>query len=314
MVAMKGDNRLTAAKKVNRTGPIKRRRATKVELTPAELVKVFGGDWYGSYGLVPGPGHSDDDRSLKIYDFNGKTYVYSFVDDDWKVCREHLGLDDGDDWRRDRSVAFRPPKWATPTRRVRDLLRTSTSPDLVLDVVAYLQSRRLWPLPQGCALKAHASTAYWEAGDPPRMIGRFPALLAPVVDINDELVTVHVTFLKDGRKLADREPRKLLSGTAGRIGCAVRLVPLDGPVLAVGEGLETCLAFHKLSGLPTWSCLSSGLLGRFQPPPEVERLVVPADHGDAGIKAADKLAAAGIPVEVRLPVREDFAADLEGGK
>jgi hypothetical protein len=25
-------------------------------------------------------------------------------------------------------------------------------------------------------------------------------------------------------------------------------VPLDGPVLAVGEGLETCLAFHKLLG------------------------------------------------------------------
>ncbi len=284
-------------------------------MTAREITRAHGGDWYGTYGLVPGPGHSDDDRSLKVYDLNGKTYVYSFVDDDWKVCREHLGLDDGDGWRRDRPVAFRPPKPATPTRRVRDLLRTSTSPDLVPDVVAYLQSRSLWPLPQGCALKAHASAAYWEVGDPPRMIGRFPALLAPVVDIDGELVTVHVTFLKDGRKLADREPRKLLSGTTGRVGCAVRLMPLDGSVLAVGEGLETCLAFHKLSpGLPTWSCLSSGLLGRFQPPPGVERLVVPADRDDAGMKAADNLAAAGIPVEVRLPVREDFAADLEGGQ
>jgi hypothetical protein len=32
------------------------------------------------------------------------------------------------------------------------------------------------------------------------------------------------------------------------------------------------------------------------------------------MKATDKLAAAGIPVEVRLPAREDFAADLEGGQ
>jgi hypothetical protein len=281
-------------------------------MTAREITRTHGGDWYGTYGLVPGPGHSDDDRSVKVYDFNGKTYVYSFVDDDWKVCRKHLGLDDGDVWRRHPPVAFRAPKPATPTRRIRDLLRTSTSPDLVPDVVAYLQSRRLWPLPQGCALKAHARAPYWNAGDPPELVGRFPALLAPVMDRNGELVTIHITYLQNGRKLADREPRKLLSGTTGRVGCAVRLMPLDGPVLAVGEGLETCLAFHKLSGLPTWSCLSSGLLGRFKPPPEVERLVVPADRDDAGINAADKLSAARVPVEVQLPVRKDFAADLEG--
>jgi hypothetical protein len=40
-------------------------------------------------------------------------------------------------------------------------------------------------------------------------------------------------------------------------------------------------------------------------------LVVPADRDDAGMKATDKLAAAGIPLEIRLPARKDFAADLE---
>jgi len=287
-------------------------------MTARAITRAHRGDWYGSYGLVPGPGHSPKDRSLKVWDHCDRTYVYSFVGDDWRDCRTHLGLDD--DWRPNYRPARRPvssmaPAPAKPTARVRDLLRTATTPDLVPDVVAYLRSRNLWPLPPDCSLKAHPGVPYWETSEQPVCIGRYPALVAEVRDVDGELATVHVTYLEGGRKLADREPRKLLSGTTGRVGCAVRLMPLDGPVLAVGEGLETCLAFHKLSpGLPTWSCLSSGLLGRFQPPPGVERLVVPADHDDAGMKAADNLAAAGIPVEVRLPAREDFAADLEGGQ
>ena len=48
---------------------------------------------------------------------------------------------------------------------MRDLLRTATAPDLVPDVVAYLDSRRLWPLPSGCVLRAHAGVEYWEDGN-----------------------------------------------------------------------------------------------------------------------------------------------------
>lgn len=39
-------------------------------MTAREITRAHGGDWYGTYGLVPGPGHSDDDRSLKVYDLN----------------------------------------------------------------------------------------------------------------------------------------------------------------------------------------------------------------------------------------------------
>jgi hypothetical protein len=138
-------------------------------------------------------------------------------------------------------------------------------------------------------------------------------LLAPVVDIEGELITLSITYLQAGQKVAEpMTARKMLSGTAGRDGCAVRLVPLAGPVMAIGEGVETCLAFARLSGLPTWSCLSSSLLGRFRPPPEVERLVVAVDRDDAGMRAAVKLAnGAGVPVDVRLPANADFAEDLE---
>jgi len=282
-------------------------------MTAREITRARGGDWRGTYGMLPGPGHGPKDRSLKVWDYCGRTYVHSFAGDHWQACRAYLGLDD--DWQPSRRPTTNPlPAPAKPSARIRELLRTSTSRDLVPDVVAYLKARKLWPVPANCALKAHVGAPYWNAGDPPELVGRFPALLAPVVDIDGELVTVHVTFLKDGWKLANHEPRKLLSGTTGRVGCAVRLMPLCGPVLAVGEGLETSLAFHKLSGLPTWSCLSSGLLGRFKPPPGVEHLVGAADRDDAGMAAADKLAAAEVPVEIRLPVRKDFAADLESGQ
>jgi hypothetical protein len=273
-------------------------------------VKAHGGDWLGSYGKVPGPGHSDKDRSLKVWDYNGGIRVHSFAGDPWKECRAHLGLDD--DWQPG-LPAVRPkatPAPARPPARVRDLLRTSAPVELVPDAVDYLKSRNLWPLPKGCTLRAHPGACYWDAGDPPILVGKFPALIAPVRDINGVLVTAHLTYLRDGRKLADRPPRKLLSGTQGREGCAVRLVP-EGPVLAVAEGLETAVAAIQILRVPTWACLSTGLLSAFQAPPGIERLVIAADRDVAGLTAAwhlrDRL---DLPMELRVSHRGDFAEDL----
>jgi hypothetical protein len=190
-------------------------------------------------------------------------------------------------------------------------LRTATTPDLVQDVIDYLDSRRLWPLPSRCTLKAHPGAPYWDAGDPPILIGRFPALLAEVRDRDGELVTLHVTYLKDGRKIADRAPRKLLSPTGGRVGCAVRLVPLDGPVLAVSEGLESALAAQAILRVPAWSALNTSLLGNFEPPVDVKRLVIAADRDVPGLIAAWKLRdRLSIPMELRVSCLTDFAEDV----
>ena len=51
-----------------------------------EIVKAHGGDWRGSYGVVPGPGHSDQDRSLKVWQSGAQIYVHSFAGDDWKTA------------------------------------------------------------------------------------------------------------------------------------------------------------------------------------------------------------------------------------
>jgi putative DNA primase/helicase len=192
-----------------------------------------------------------------------------------------------------------PP--AQPTQRVRDLLCTSCDPSDVLDVVRYLKSRHVWPLPRGCSLRAHVGVDYYEKDR--RRIGRYPALVAPLVDFERALVTVHVTHLLRGAKLTGHEPRKKLSGTSGRLGCAVRLVPA-APVLGIAEGIETALAATRLHNVPTWAALDAGLLAKFVPPQGTRHLVIFADNDANGVgqKAAQTLRSRmAIPCEIRLP-------------
>ena len=277
-------------------------------MTARSLTKAYGGRWCGGYGLVPGPGHSPHDRSLKVWDDrDGRVFVHSFAGDDWRDCRAYLGLDN-EGWSPP-SRPRPPPPPARPPARVRDLLRTATAPELVPDVVAYLDSRRLWPLLPGCVLLAHAGAEYWEDGN---LIGKFPALLAEIRDCAEALVSLHVTYLEDGRKLSGRPPRKILSATAGHTGCAVRLAPLDGPVLAVGEGIESSLAAGRLLNTPAWAALNTALLANFEPPAGIDKLLICADRDVPGMVAAWKLRdRRSLAMELKLPHGADWAADLE---
>jgi len=218
-------------------------------------------------------------------------YGWKFAEALQRVC-EAAGLA-SEPWRQDRSwngcstaVAHSEPARAGPTRRVREILRNTCAPADLADAREYLASRRLWPLPAQCTLRAHASVEYWHER---QRLGRFPALVAAVRDIADELVSAHVTHLQHGKKLADYEPRKLLSPLTGRTGCAVRLVPLEGDTLGVAEGLETGLAAQVLHQVPTWAALNTALLARFEPPLEVRQLVVFADRDAPGLEAAARL-------------------------
>jgi putative DNA primase/helicase len=200
-------------------------------------------------------------------------------------------------------------KPATPSARALDLLRTATEAELVPDVRSYLEHRRVWPLPQGHSLRAHSAAPYYGEAIPPELkpayIGRFAALLAPVLDVDGALVTVHATYLQHGRKLEGHEPRKLLSALTGRTGCAVRLAPL-GPVLGIAEGIETALAAMQRHRVPVWAALNAAMLAKFTPPPGVQRLAIFADRDVAGLRAAwtlrDRTA---IPCELHVP-REGF--------
>jgi putative DNA primase/helicase len=137
-----------------------------------------------------------------------------------------------------------------------------------------------------------------------RRVGRFPAILADIFDINAELVGLHVTHLRDGRKLAGYEPRKKFGKTNGHVGCAARLIPDVGDVLGIGEGIETCLAAAQIHGVPTWAALDAPLLAKFEPPAGVRSLIVFADGDEAGRMATACLTGrlrGRVHLEVRTP-------------
>jgi putative DNA primase/helicase len=189
---------------------------------------------------------------------------------------------------------------AGPSSRVLRLRRERCAIVNCEDAVNYLASRHLWPLPDDCALSAHASLEYWQDG---RCIGRYPAIVADVMDVAGELVTVHCTYLQNGKKLAGEAPRKLMSGLSGRDGCAVRLTPA-GPVLGLAEGLETALSAAVLDSIPVWAAINASLLAKFEPPAGIERLVIYADRDEAGLTAAIKLMErlqGRLRVEARIP-------------
>lgn len=193
-----------------------------------------------------------------------------------------------------------------PTRRVTSLLRESCKPEDCEPVMRYLESRSLWPMTREHGLRAHPSVEYWHDR---RRIGVFPALVAPVRDINGELVTMHVTYL-DGKgcKIADYESRKLLSGLVGREGCAVRLGEYSDS-LGIAEGIETALSAERLHGITVWAALNTSLLARFIPPRGVTKLVIYADRDVAGLDAASKLMErlqGRIQLQIRMPQSKDW--------
>lgn len=184
-----------------------------------------------------------------------------------------------------RAAIASTPTIAIPSARVRSLARSACAVADCPDAVAYLEGRGLWPLPAGCTLKAHAGTDYYEG---PNRIGRYPGLVGEVRDLADELVTVHVTYLANGRKLEGHKPRKILTKTEGREGCAVRLMP-PTEVLGIAEGIETALSAAVLEGMPVWAALNTSLLTKFEPPAGVTLLRIYADRDAPGLLAAGQL-------------------------
>ena len=153
---------------------------------------------------------------------------------------------------------------AEPPRRVLQIRREACAVEHCDDARDYLASRGLWPLPERHALRAHANCEYWDSRGPgPIRIGRFAALVAEMLDSDNELATLHVTYLQAGRKLEGHEPRKLLSPLTGRTGCAVRLMPRAGEAMGIAEGIETALSAAKLHSVPTWAALNTALRGGF---------------------------------------------------
>ncbi len=184
-------------------------------------------------------------------------------------------------------------KSPSPQATIKQLLARATDREIVNE---YLRGRGLSVVPS--ALRGHPSLPYYQDG---KCIGRYPAMLAPVMRADGRLCGVHRTYL------ADVQPRRKLTKAGETVkGGAVRLCEHAG-VLGVAEGIETAIAAYELFKLPVWAALSATGMETFDVPLGVVKVIILADHDRnyAGPKAAytlaHRLAIAGIGVEVKVP-------------
>ncbi len=183
--------------------------------------------------------------------------------------------------------------WAANLRRNIELWEAGQSIRPGDPVACYLASRGI-PIPNTEALRYVPGIAYYDDG---QYLGRFPAMLGALTNLEGDLISVHRTFLTaDGKKADVPCPRKLMPSCGPVMGASIKLgapVPYrGGVVLGMAEGIETALSVAMLYGLPCWSAVSASGVEKSQFPVGVTSLFVMGDndHNGVGQRAAHVLA------------------------
>jgi putative DNA primase/helicase len=283
--------------------------------------KARGGDVvrgrHGQQILAPGPGHSRHDRSLSVIFMGGDLVVNSFAGDDPLICKDHvrrlLGMPE---WRpgahRTAPARAKPnleeenrPMTPDELERVgmaRDVWDKADDPRGTL-VEQYLRSRAL-ALPDdlaGTVLRFHPRCT-WRDENSGRTI-RIPALVAAFRNIDtDEITTVHRMRLDQPERWPKIDRRMFGIVRRG----AVKLAPV-GTELAIGEGIETCMAAREMGmEFPVWALGSCGSIAFFPIIPGVKCLILIRENDPANLEAVKSCGTrwkrAGIRVRTATPV------------
>ena len=109
---------------------------------------------------------------------------------------------------------------------------------------------------------------------------RVPALIAAFRSIDDDEITaIHRIALNPDCTKRDRRMLGVVHRTA------VKLDPGDGDTLAIGEGVETCMAGRQLGYAPAWALGSVGAISFFPLLKNVKTLLIFAETGKASADA-----------------------------
>jgi hypothetical protein len=161
---------------------------------------------------------------------------------------------------------------------------------------------------QHCPRAFHAPTGTW-----------WPAMVALIRAPDGRPRSVQRTFISYGQppRRAVYHGVKLTRRNWFGIpvkGCAIRLAAA-GPVLIVGEGVETVASLMKMCRLPGWASAGAGNLYNIELPELVRRVVIAVDNEPRGIAAAnaakDRFRRQGRAVLRITPEREKDFNDLD---
>lgn len=266
------------------------------------ITHVLGGDWRGTYGSIPGPGHSRKDRSVTIRDHSSNpndVIVNSFAGQDYRVIKDDLR-----DRRLllERSGRSRPQRSdqesvevtseAEDTQKRQDLARWLWRRSLpIADTPAerYLREKRRLTIPLPATLRFLPA----EGRHPHSLIGAYGLANEPEPGILqiDTLRGVHLTKLRaDGLDKADVDPNKIMIGRGHTL--PIMLAPVnDTGGLAITEGIEEALAVHEALALGVWAAGSASRMPGLAEhvPAYVECVTVLVDPDPAGERNGNTL-------------------------
>jgi putative DNA primase/helicase len=258
--------------------------------------------------LAPGPGHSARDRSLAVrFDPTAPDgfLIFSHAGDDWRKCRDHVReslrlprWESGDD--QSRTV---PPQWAdkwdlaaieTEAAEGRrawtedEIIRIATARRILEEAQdprgtlaeRYLREQRKLYLRDDLAdraLRFHPACPW--RNENTGKIDRIPTLIVPFRSIDDDTVTgIHRIALEP----FSAKPNRRMLGVVHR--AAIKFDPI-GEQLAIGEGVETCMASRELGYGPTWALGSTGGISFFPIVDGVKTLFILGEHDHASARA-----------------------------
>jgi Toprim domain-containing protein len=300
------------------------------------IARALGGEISGRQILAPGPGHRPQDRSLSIRIEPGAPagfIVFSFAGDDPFACkdyvRERLGLPEwepGDEQDRrveplrraqfdrtamDREATKRPRSEDDHDRIERAVAIWNKAKDPRGTLAqTYLNAHRKLALDNdlaGGVLRFHPACPW--RNENTGNTDRVPALIAAFRSIDDGTITaIHrIALNSDGSKLGRR-----MLGVVHR--AAVMLDPI-GTKLAIGEGVETCMAARQLGIRPTWALGSTGSIAGFPILDGIKQLTILGETGAASQDAirfcAHRWHRAGRRVRIVMPeIGDDLNDEL----
>ncbi len=263
-----------------------------------EIVKRRGaGDLLGAaQALIPGPGHSDRDRSLSLLDtaarivFNDLSKkhapreVFAYLESLGveNASKRPLTVAERKQFAKDRAKmdAARAAHVAAKREQARVTWNESMPAEPGGVVRRWLNYRGISDATAALAVNAGVLREHRDT------YGRF-AMVALVQDAFGALQAIQTTKLRaDGCGKRGDLARISLGPIKGG---AVRLLrPHDGAV-AICEGVEDALAFYDLHRIPAWAALGTAMVEAFVPPPSINTLYIATDADDAGRACAEAL-------------------------